>query len=504
MARAARNSPPRYSLDSHSGDVWRARWYALGSASLTIGALIFSGMLAIAPPALAQRGGGDGGGSHGGGGGSHSGGGFGGGRSHSGGNGGRSYSASRSGGGFGGNAPYRSNGTDVISVLRRVFGFSHASTDSSARSTIAPDSSVALIYRAAEQASLPPAFSHIRLGESSSPAVDTRVSNRTPRASLVAARPPVGVPRRPIWPRHPPYPIVYGGYGGFYPAFGFGFGFPFFFDYFDNFNWFGPGLPYGNYTRNSQAPAVMLLYLNDGSAVEATDYWIEGDTLHYVSENGRESQVRVSDLDIQRTTDANARVGFRFTLDRTRRGTPLDRDPNLGAVAQPGYSAPNQNAPVDPLAHLLLLAEAVRSTIPLNALDVSLSDVVQHPDSRTADFTVQLKSKNLSFLPTDDGKNAANLILTAASLDQHRNILASKTETMKLLSPAQDPILLPDGVWRFHVRIQVPRETKSVRVVMEDQDGGPTGTADLDRETIDAARATETPNASALTDARSR
>jgi hypothetical protein len=278
----------------------------------------------------------------------------------------------------------------VISAFRRVLGFSHASTNPSARSITAP---------------------------------------------------------RPIPPpRHPPYPIGYGGDSGFYPAFDF--------DFFDDFNWFGPWLP-GIYTSNSQAPPVMLLYLNDGSAAEANDYWIQGDTLHYVSENGRESQIRVSDLDIQRTTDANARVGFRFTLDRTRRGMPLDRDP-------------------------------------IKALDVSLSDVVQHPDSRTADFTVHVKSKNLTFLPTDDGKDAAKLTLTAISLDRYRTILVSRADTMTLQSSTGDPILLPDGAWLIRVTIQVPSETKSVRVVMEGQDG-PIGTADLDRETIDAAPETVTP-----------
>ena len=236
----------------------------------------------------------------------------------------------------------------------------------------------------------------------------------------------------------------------------------------------------------------MLLYLNDGSAVEATDYWIEGDTLHYVSENGRENQIRINDLDIQRTTDANARVGFRFTLDRTQRGMPLDRDPNLGA-ASPGYFAPVvashfDEAATDPSSaneDMTTLAEALQSAIRPNDLDVSVSGVVQHAGSGTAEFTVQLKSKNLTFLPTTDGKDAAKLTLAAASLDQHGTILASKTETMMLASPAQDPILLPDGVWLLRVMIGIPRDTKSVRVVMKDQDGGRIGAADVDRKTID-------------------
>ena len=70
---------------------------------------------------------------------------------------------------------------------------------------------------------------------------------------------------------------------------------------------------------------------------------------------------------------------------------------------------------------------------------------MQHPDSRTADFTVQVKSKNLTFLPTHDGKDAAKLTLTAVSLDQYGTTLASRAEAITLKSSTGDPILLPDG-----------------------------------------------------------
>jgi len=48
-------------------------------------------------------------------------------------------------------------------------------------------------------------------------------------------------------------------------------------------------------------------------------------------------------------------------------------------------------------AKMTKLAEAAQSSIPFKALDVSLSDVVRHPDGRTAEFTVQLKSKKRHF-----------------------------------------------------------------------------------------------------------
>lgn len=518
QAQAAVKFPPRYSLSFHSAGTWRARWHANGSVFPAIGALVFAGMLAIALPVFAQHGGGGGGGHGGGGwggGGGHSGGGFGGGGSHSGSRGGASARAGafsngamRSGGGLespGGRTVDVTTGlARVGSAFGRFFGLSHASIKTGAVSAVAPDSGVALINRAAAQASLPPGFSRVQL-QSSFLTGNSRVWDRTPRASLLSAPAAMSVPTRPIWPRHAPYPVPYpvsyGGYGGFYPLFGFGFGSAFL-DYFGAFNWFGPPLGSWNYNTTVKAPDVMLLYLNNGSAVEASDYWFKGDTLHYVSENGRESQIPLNDLDIQRTTDANARLGFRFTLDRTHRGTPLDLSPNSGGVTDFDYFAPDRNAApqaelptelVDPQTEVSTLAEAVKSIIPLDALDVSLSSVVQYPDSGFAKFTVQLKSKNLIFLQTTGGKEAANLILAAASLNQDRSILAGKTETMTLLSSAQDPILLPDGAWLLQVTIQVPRKTKIVRVAIEDQDGGRIGAVNIDRKTINAAPATEMP-----------
>jgi hypothetical protein len=88
------------------------------------------------------------------------------------------------------------------------------------------------------------------------------------------------------------------------------------------------------------------------------------------------------------------------------------RNPDLRAVTKAGYYAPDARAPLDPRQQQMIkLAEAVQSTIPFVALNVSLSGVVRHPDTRTAEFTVELKSKNLSFEPSDDGKGVARLIV---------------------------------------------------------------------------------------------
>jgi VWFA-related protein len=171
------------------------------------------------------------------------------------------------------------------------------------------------------------------------------------------------------------------------------------------------------------------------------------------------------------------------------------RDPNLRAVTKAGYFAPDKNLPNNPRQQRMnKLAEAVQSTIPFHSLDVSLSGVVRYPDSRSAEFTVELKSKNVIFQPADDGgKNSAILTVAAASLNGDRTILASKTERVTLISADQDPTQLPEVLSRFQLTIRVPRKTQIVRVVMENQDGGRMGSADLDRKTIDAAPARETP-----------
>lgn len=168
---------------------------------------------------------------------------------------------------------------------------------------------------------------------------------------------------------------------------------------------------------------------------------------------------------------------------------------NLHVVTKAGYFAPDKNAPVDRRQQRMVdLAEAAESTIPFTALDVSLSDIVRHPDTRSAEFVVQLKSKNVTFLPTEDGESAAHLILAAVSLDQYRSILASKVAPLTLLAKSGDLARLPEVVSTTRLMVRVPRKTQSVRVVMESEDGGFMGAVELDRKTIDAAPATPTPD----------
>jgi hypothetical protein len=143
---------------------------------------------------------------------------------------------------------------------------------------------------------------------------------------------------------------------------------------------------------------------------------------------------------------------------------------------------------------MLRLAEATQSTIRFDALSLSLSDVVRHPDSRSAEFKVALKSANLAFQPAENGTSTAQLIVAAASLDQFGNILASRTQGITLVSHSQNPANLPDVVSRFPLTVPVPKKTRRVRVTIQlDDEGGRIGSAELDRRLIDAAPESETP-----------
>jgi VWFA-related protein len=223
----------------------------------------------------------------------------------------------------------------------------------------------------------------------------------------------------------------------------------------------------------------------------------------FVNETGGEFFYNRNDLDMEIKQSEQMGAGY-YTLTyqpqnvdpngKFRRIRVSLRDPKLHAVTKAGYFAPDKNAPINPRQQRMIkLSEAVHSTIPFNALDVSLSDAVRHPDSQTVEFTVQLKSKSLIFLPAGDGKDAADLTVAAASLNEDRGILAAKTEVLTLLSTKEDPNRLPQVATRFQLTVRVPRNTKSVRVAIEDQDGGRIGAAELDRKTIDDAPARDTP-----------
>jgi hypothetical protein len=75
--------------------------------------------------------------------------------------------------------------------------------------------------------------------------------------------------------------------------------------------WENPNPDTGNVAES--APTV-LLYMKDGTTVPATDYWVADAKLHYRITYGGEEAIDLSQLDLQRTVDENAKRGVRFTL----------------------------------------------------------------------------------------------------------------------------------------------------------------------------------------------
>ena len=177
-----------------------------------------------------------------------------------------------------------------------------------------------------------------------------------------------------------------------------------------------------------------------------------------------------------------------------RRIRVILRDRNLRAITKAGYFAPDKTMRVDPRQQTMTnIAEAAQSTIPFAALDMQVLKVVRHTDTQTAEFTVLLKSKNIGWDATDDGKSVASLTMAAVSLTGDRKILASRIENLTLLAPTQDSTRLARTTTPVKFTLRVPRKTQTVRVVMETAEGGRIGAADIDRKTIDAAPATATP-----------
>jgi len=77
-------------------------------------------------------------------------------------------------------------------------------------------------------------------------------------------------------------------------------------------------LPTYAFVGSASATHPQLVF-NDGTKYAVTDYWRVNDQLHFITieENGTKfvpHTVLFDDLDVQRTTDANAAQGFRFVV----------------------------------------------------------------------------------------------------------------------------------------------------------------------------------------------
>ena len=180
---------------------------------------------------------------------------------------------------------------------------------------------------------------------------------------------------------------------------------------------------------------------------------------------------------------------------RFRRIRVTMRDPNLRAVTKLGYYAPDKNAPLDPRMHLMqTVVEAARSTIPFDALHIAIGNLVRHPDTETVQLTGNLRAQDLNWLPSENGMSRVDLIIAAASLNDYRNILTSRLQGMEVTASTDKLAHLgPGDTVAVTFTLRIPKKAKSVRVVMETENGGRIGTAEVGRKAIDAAPAEPTP-----------
>jgi hypothetical protein len=223
----------------------------------------------------------------------------------------------------------------------------------------------------------------------------------------------------------------------------------------------------------------------------------------FVSETGGKLYFNRNDVDGE--ISSSQQMGSRYyTLSyqppavdadgRFRRIRVTMRNPNLRAVTKDGYFAPDRNASPDPHWQAKMsLYEAAVSTLPYTTLNLKIAGIARHPDSRAAVLTLQLKPQNLVWRKTEDGKSAINLVVAGVCLTPRRDVLSSSVEEVTLQANTQDPNRLADLVLSPKLSLTVPRRTASVRVVMESEDGGQMGTADLDRTALDAAPSQSTP-----------
>jgi hypothetical protein len=170
------------------------------------------------------------------------------------------------------------------------------------------------------------------------------------------------------------------------------------------------------------------------------------------------------------------------------------RDPNLRAITKAGYFAPDKDHPEDPRENAIAqIAEASQANVPFTALPLRIESIVRHPDARTAEVTVLARTPDLGWLPAGQG-SSASLILAATALDSNRMIVASKLERLQFGSSNPDPSNQPAQNARASVTVQMPKSTRSIRVVLRIDEGGRIGAVELDRKAIAAAPQAPTPD----------
>lgn len=175
------------------------------------------------------------------------------------------------------------------------------------------------------------------------------------------------------------------------------------------------------------------------------------------------------------------------------------RDRSLRVVTKAGYFAPDEKAILKPdQQHVIKIAQALQAAFPINSLDIETGTLLHHPDAQTAQVTVLIGSKNLDFKPDASGKNSDHILIAAASLDSSRRLLAWRVQGKGLSTSISNPKDLPGIAATIPITLRFPQETRFVRIVVEDENGGRIGSAEVDKSYIDNAPDAPTPTPAAV------
>lgn len=92
----------------------------------------------------------------------------------------------------------------------------------------------------------------------------------------------------------------------------------------------------------AETTPTVLLYMKDGTTYAASDYWVADGKLHFYVNYTGESAVDMSQVDVQRTVDENAKRGVRFTL----KPNPSRSAPGADTTSAPATGTAPATTPV--------------------------------------------------------------------------------------------------------------------------------------------------------------
>ena len=89
-----------------------------------------------------------------------------------------------------------------------------------------------------------------------------------------------------------------------------------------------------NSSEAASAASEIVLYLDNGQAFAVSDYWFSKGQLYFDMDNGAEVGIDASRLDVQRTTDENARRGLQFEMKTSPAHPAAPIEPASGAAGR--------------------------------------------------------------------------------------------------------------------------------------------------------------------------